>query len=60
MTLTVKDGTAVDPASGLEGEAHVLIEGKQKYFCVLGMTDIQRDKNSFYKIQLLKSEVKKK
>lgn len=54
------DGTAVDPDSGLDGEAQVLIQGKTKYFCVLGKTDIQSDKNSFYKIQLLKSEVKKK
>lgn len=60
VTLTLKNGTAVDPDSGLEGEAHVLVQGKTKYFAVLGMTDIQSDKNSYYKLQLLQSEKKKK
>lgn len=50
----------VDPDSGLENETHVYIQGKIKYFAVLGNTDIQRDKNSYYKVQLLESDSLKK
>lgn len=49
------DGTAVDPDSNLEHSAHVYVVGKVKYFAILSNTDIQRDKNSFYKIQLLEN-----
>ncbi|XP_041564508.1 poly [ADP-ribose] polymerase isoform X2 [Drosophila elegans] len=52
----VKDGLAVDPDSGLEDIAHVYVESKDKYSIVLGLTDIQRNKNSFYKLQLLESD----
>lgn len=56
IKLKVKDGVAVDPDSGLEDKAQVYQEGKDKYTVVLGLTDIQRQKNSFYKIQLLKAD----
>ncbi|KAL3275884.1 hypothetical protein HHI36_020621 [Cryptolaemus montrouzieri] len=56
VKLTVKGGTAVDPDSGLEKKAHVYQEGGDKYTAVLGITDIQKQKNSFYKLQLLKSD----
>uniref|UniRef100_A0A1B0BYD9 Poly [ADP-ribose] polymerase n=1 Tax=Glossina palpalis gambiensis TaxID=67801 RepID=A0A1B0BYD9_9MUSC len=59
MTLKIKDGLAVDPDSGLEDVAHVYIaKNKDKYNAVLGQTDIQRNKNSYYKLQLLQDDKK--
>ncbi|XP_043656906.1 poly [ADP-ribose] polymerase isoform X1 [Drosophila teissieri] len=55
-TYKVKDGLAVDPDTGLEDIAHVYVDGKNKYNIVLGLTDIQRNKNSYYKLQLLKAD----
>lgn len=55
-TLKVKDGIAVDPDSGLEDIAHVYVHGKDKYNTVLGLADIQRNKNSYYKLQLLEAD----
>ena len=60
MTLKVKNGLAVDPDSGLENVAHVYVKGADKYNVVLGLTDIQRNKNSYYKLQLLESDTKNK
>lgn len=61
MTLKIKDGLAVDPESGLEDVAHVYVSSnKDKYNVVLGQTDIQRNKNSYYKLQLLESDNKNK
>ncbi|XP_034111953.2 poly [ADP-ribose] polymerase [Drosophila nasuta] len=60
MTLKVKNGLAVDPDSGLEDIAHVYVKGKNKYNIVLGLTDIQRNKNSYYKLQLLESDKQNK
>lgn len=61
MTLKLKDGLAVDPDSGLEDVAHVYISrNKDKFNVVLGKTDIQRNKNSYYKLQLLESDNKQK
>ncbi|KAK9891936.1 hypothetical protein WA026_017419 [Henosepilachna vigintioctopunctata] len=54
--LTLKGGLAVDPESGLEKKAHVYQDGDDKYTVVLGITDIQKQKNSFYKLQLLESD----
>ncbi|KAH8380159.1 hypothetical protein KR009_009295 [Drosophila setifemur] len=59
-TFKVKDGMAVDPDSGLEDVAHVYAQGKDKYNVVLGLTDIQRNKNSYYKLQLLEADKKSK
>lgn len=58
VKLTVKDGLAVDPESGLESEAHVYVDGKDKYSVVLAKADVQKNQNSYYKLQLLKSDVK--
>uniref|UniRef100_A0A1A9WQP6 Poly [ADP-ribose] polymerase n=1 Tax=Glossina brevipalpis TaxID=37001 RepID=A0A1A9WQP6_9MUSC len=59
MTLKIKDGLAVDPDSGLEDVAHVYVaQNKDKYNAVLGQTDIQRNKNSYYKLQLLQDDKK--
>lgn len=61
MTLKIKDGLAVDPGSGLEDVAHVYVSrNNDKYNIILGKTDIQRNKNSFYKLQLLESDKKDK
>ncbi|KAF5305635.1 hypothetical protein FQR65_LT07716 [Abscondita terminalis] len=56
IKFKVKGGTAVDPESGLEDCAHVYVSGKDKYTAVLGLTDIQKQKNSFYKLQLLEAD----
>jgi poly [ADP-ribose] polymerase 1 len=56
MTVTLKGGLAVDPASGLELEAHVYKQGKDVFNCVLALTDLQAGKNSFYKLQILQSD----
>ncbi|KMY87081.1 uncharacterized protein Dsimw501_GD27421, isoform B [Drosophila simulans] len=55
-TFKVKDGLAVDPDSRLEDIAHVYVDSNNKYSVVLGLTDIQRNKNSYYKVQLLKAD----
>ncbi|XP_039968525.1 poly [ADP-ribose] polymerase isoform X1 [Bactrocera neohumeralis] len=60
MTLKIKDGSAVDPESGLQDVAHVYLDKNCKYSVVLGLTDIQRNKNSYYKLQLLESDSKNK
>lgn len=60
VTLKVKNGLAVDPDSGLENIAHVYVKGDDKYNVVLGLTDIQRNKNSYYKLQLLEADKKNK
>ncbi|XP_068156658.1 poly [ADP-ribose] polymerase [Drosophila tropicalis] len=60
VTLKVKDGLAVDPESGLEDIAHVYVKGKDKFNVVLGLTDIQKNKNSYYKVQLLEADKKNK
>lgn len=52
----MKGGIAVDPDSGLEHSAHVYQDGDDKYTVVLGLTDIQSGRNSYYKLQLLESD----
>lgn len=56
VKLTLKGGTAVDPDSGLQDQAHVYQERSTKWTCVLGLTDIQRNMNKYYKLQLLKAD----
>jgi predicted DNA-binding WGR domain protein len=62
IKMKLKDGAVVDPDSGLENEAHVLLENDSKdpYACVLGMVDISRGSNSYYKLQLIESDTFKK
>ncbi|KAJ6635587.1 Poly [ADP-ribose] polymerase [Pseudolycoriella hygida] len=60
VTYKLKNGSAVDPESGLQDVAHVFKQGKTKWFAVLNNTDIQKDKNSYYKMQLLESDNRKK
>lgn len=52
----MKGGLAVDPDSNLEHTAHVYVNGQDKYTVVLGITDIQSKKNSYYKLQLLEAD----
>ena len=56
--MVVKGGCEVDPDSGKEDEAHVLKQGKDVYSCTLNLVDIERDKNSYYKMQVLESDKK--
>uniref|UniRef100_T1H5C4 NAD(+) ADP-ribosyltransferase n=1 Tax=Megaselia scalaris TaxID=36166 RepID=T1H5C4_MEGSC len=46
----------VDPGSGLESICKVFVSGNEKYSVVLGVTDLNTNRNAFYKIQLLVSE----
>ena len=55
-TLMLKGGSAVDPKSEMADISHVYKEGKKLYSVVLGLTDIQRQKNSYYKLQVLESD----
>uniref|UniRef100_A0A182XE12 Poly [ADP-ribose] polymerase n=1 Tax=Anopheles quadriannulatus TaxID=34691 RepID=A0A182XE12_ANOQN len=60
MKLQVKSGLVVDPDSGLADKAHVYKFHDVIYNCVLNKVDIQKDKNSFYKMQVLEGDTKKK
>lgn len=54
------DGGAVDPECGLEENAHVYSETyrgrKVDYSVILGLVDIERNKNSYFRMQLLQSD----
>jgi poly [ADP-ribose] polymerase len=56
VKMTVKGGAAVESDSGLEGRCHVLEYGGSLYSATLGMVDITRGTNSFYKLQVLESD----
>ncbi|KAI5636400.1 poly(ADP-ribose) polymerase catalytic domain-containing protein [Phthorimaea operculella] len=60
--LKIKGGTAVDPDSGLEDVAHVYRDEEDgaKYTVVLCKTDVVTQKNSYYKLQVLEADNKKK
>ncbi|KAK9500018.1 hypothetical protein O3M35_002931 [Rhynocoris fuscipes] len=60
IKLKIKGGIAVDPDSGLEEEAHVYVKNDDIYSVVLGFTDVKTNKNSFYKMQILVSDVGKR
>lgn len=54
-------GTAVDPDSGLEDVAHVYKDYDDTKFTVtLCQTDVVAQKNSYYKLQVLEQDDKKK
>ncbi|XP_037038851.1 poly [ADP-ribose] polymerase-like [Bradysia coprophila] len=59
VKLKLVDGTAVDPASLLDAVTHVYVSDGTKYFAILNLTDIQEDKNSYFKIQLLEANDKR-
>lgn len=56
LKLKLKGGVAVEPDSGLEDAAHVLKEEDKVWNAVLGLVDLVRGTNAFYKIQLLQSD----
>ncbi|CAB3982898.1 Poly [ADP-ribose] polymerase 1 [Paramuricea clavata] len=56
VKMSVKGGAVVDPDSGLEDKAHVLQVKGEVYNAVLGMVDITRGTNSYYKLQVLKED----
>ncbi|XP_049283298.1 poly [ADP-ribose] polymerase [Anopheles funestus] len=60
MKLQVKSGLIVDPDSNLADRAHVYKCNGVIYNCVLNKVDIQTDKNSYYKMQVLEDDKKKK
>ncbi|XP_075970335.1 poly-(ADP-ribose) polymerase [Anticarsia gemmatalis] len=61
VKLKIKGGSAVDPASKLEDEAHVYKDDDNTYYTVvLSQTDVVAQKNSFYKMQVLQSNNKNK
>lgn len=45
---------------GLENSAHVLEQGGKMYSATLGLVDIVRGTNSYYKLQLLEDDVQKR
>ena len=60
LKLKLKGGGVVDPDSGLADEAHVYKSKESLYSVVLGVVDIQKDRNSYYKLQVLEHDKKKK
>lgn len=56
LLMKVKGAAAVDPDSKLDHVAHVLEENKNIYNAVLGLVDIEKGTNSFYKLQLLEAD----
>ncbi|XP_076286203.1 poly-(ADP-ribose) polymerase [Lasioglossum baleicum] len=60
MKLQLKDGGMVDPDSELQDVAHVYKIGKNNYTVTLVHTDIQSQKNSYYKLQILEHDKQKK
>lgn len=55
VKLKIVGGSAVDPDSGMEDLTHVYNDGKDIWTAVLGLSDVQKNKNSFYKLQILES-----
>ncbi|XP_050082523.1 poly [ADP-ribose] polymerase [Anopheles aquasalis] len=60
VKLQLKSGLVVDPDSGLADKAHVFRKGDTIFNCVLNKVDIQQDKNSFYKLQILEADNRNK
>ncbi|XP_031638339.1 poly [ADP-ribose] polymerase-like [Contarinia nasturtii] len=59
ITYKWRDGPAVDPECGLDEIAHVYCcatnRGELEYSAVLGLVDIENNRNSYYRMQLLES-----
>lgn len=60
VKMKLKGGGFVDPDSGLEDKAHVLSTKDALYSVVLGSVNIQADRNSYYKLQVLEHDKKHK
>lgn len=59
FSLLLTDGNEVDQECGLNENAHVfrqfVNQREIKYSVILGLVDIQNNKNSYYRMQLLES-----
>lgn len=55
-SIKFKEGTVVDPRSKLVDTTHVYKYRDTLFDSVLSLTDIQRDKNSYFKLQVLESD----
>ena len=58
--MTLKGGGAVDAESGHEHDCHIYKEGDVIYSATLGLVDLIRGTNSYYKLQLLEHDNKKR
>jgi poly [ADP-ribose] polymerase 1 len=56
IVVKVKTGTAIDPETGLEDVAYVYQRDGLLNTSVLSFADVQNNKNSYYKLQVLESE----
>lgn len=59
-SIKLKNGTAIDPDSGLQDIAHVYRHDGVLYSTTLSLTDIATNKNSYYKLQVLESDAGRK
>jgi hypothetical protein len=62
VKFKLKGGAVVDPETGLEDDGHVLLEEetKQPFTAVLGLVDVINGANSYYKLQIIEHDSKKK
>ncbi|XP_077991916.1 poly [ADP-ribose] polymerase 1-like [Glandiceps talaboti] len=60
LKMMVKGGAAVDPDSDLQDEAHVYTQKGKVYNATLGLVDIMKGTNSYYKLQFLENDNTKK
>ncbi|RXG57291.1 Poly [ADP-ribose] polymerase 1 [Armadillidium vulgare] len=58
MKIVLKDGGQVDSKSGLEDSYHVYKQSEKLYSVVLGLVDISKGMNSYYKLQVLEADDK--
>lgn len=58
--LYVKDGIQIDSRSGLEDFAHIFKEDEEIYSVVLTKANVDQNRNSYYKIELWKSNTEDK
>ncbi|PAA60827.1 hypothetical protein BOX15_Mlig033515g2, partial [Macrostomum lignano] len=56
IKVQVKDGSAVDPDSGVADRAAIVRERGKPLNAMLNLVDLVRDSNSYYKLQCLESE----
>ena len=56
--MILKDGNVVDPDCEVAEVTHILKQGKDVYNAILSQVDLARNKNSYYKLQLLKHDTK--
>uniref|UniRef100_A0A8D8YVJ1 Poly [ADP-ribose] polymerase n=1 Tax=Cacopsylla melanoneura TaxID=428564 RepID=A0A8D8YVJ1_9HEMI len=59
VKLTVQDGLAVDPDSGLADTCELVKFGDKYLTAAMSKTDVAAGKNSYYKLQVLKSKIHK-